>query len=131
MRPPLDPAMGEVVLCARVAVQLTVRRYRQHQGMQVPPAYHARFVARILPPDYPGFLRFALHSLAVYLDLGMPSATWLKNVLEAAHYGNTFRRCFFFAYKENRVPYPRVTNRGGHSSQPLTLVGHENERNDA
>jgi len=42
----------------------------------------------------------------------MTSHDWLDNVLEAAHFGNSFRRCFFFDYKENRRPYPRVTNRG-------------------
>jgi hypothetical protein len=104
--------MGEVVLCARVARQLAAWRYRHYQGMGVPPAYHATFVARILPADYPGMLRFALHSLAVYLDLGYSSSQWLSAVLEEAHFGSCFRRCFFFEYKENRSPYPRVTNRG-------------------
>jgi len=61
-------------------------------------------------------LRFALHSLSVYLYLGMPSHVWLSNVLEAAHYGHSFRRCFFFDYKEQRSPYPRVTNRGVQTS---------------
>jgi hypothetical protein len=84
--------------------------------MGVPIGYHARFVARVLPLDYPGFLRFALHSLGVYLDIGMPSSVWLSNVLEASHFGNSFRRCFFFDYKENRSPYPRVTNRGVQNS---------------
>lgn len=116
MKPRLHPDMGETVLCARVAVQLTYWRYRNYQGMGVAPSYHARFVARILPPDYPGFLKFALHSLAVYLDMGMPSATWLQNVLEASHYGSSFRRCFFFDYKAERRPYPRVTNRGVQTS---------------
>ena len=104
--------MGETVICARVAAQLTYWRYRHYQGMGVSPSYHARFVMRILPADYPGMLRFALHSLAVYLDLGVHSQVWLSDVLEAAHYGHSFRRCFFFEYKENRSPYPRVTNRG-------------------
>jgi hypothetical protein len=122
LRPRLDPAMGEVVLCARVARQLVAWRYRQHKGMAVHPSYHASFVARILPPDYSGMMRFALHSLAVYLDLGMPSSKWLDNVLEASHFGHSFRRCFFFEYKANRGPYPRVTNRGVQTSigSPLT-----------
>jgi hypothetical protein len=61
-------------------------------------------------------IRFALHSLAVYLDLGWQSEVWLSKVLENAHLGNTFRLCFFFAYKENRCTNPRVTNRGVRAS---------------
>jgi len=87
MRPNLHPEMGQVVICARVARQLTAWRYRHYRGMGVPPAYHASFVARILPLDGFGMLKFALHSLSVYLDLGFSSSLWLQNVLEAAHYG--------------------------------------------
>lgn len=109
--------MGATVLCARVARQLT-RIHYQKLAPDGPSAAHAAAMAmRSLPLDYPGFLRFALHSLTVYLDQGMNSATWLSNVLEAAHFGSSFRRCFFFDYKDNRRPYPRVTNRGVQTSK--------------
>ena len=80
------------------------------------PSLAARRAAAALPLDYPGFLKFALHSLAVYLDIGYSSSQWLACVLEAAHYGSNFRRCFFFDYKADSVPYPRVTNRGVQTS---------------
>lgn len=112
MRPQLHPDMGETVLCARVALQLTRLAYNRATSCPLPGAYYARDAARDLPLDYSGFLRFALHSLGVYLDTGMPSSVWLSNVLEASHFGHNFRRCFFFDYKEQRRPYPRVTNRG-------------------
>lgn len=89
------------------------------------PAQACQVVSRSLPPDYPGMLRFAIHSLSVYLGLGWRSQDWLDNVLEMAHYGATFRRCFFFEYKDNRRPYPRVTNRGVQTSEearPLWTV---------
>jgi hypothetical protein len=116
LRPRLHPDMGATVLCARVALQLTLRTYRASGRVSLGAAYHARLAASQLPPDYPGFLRFALHSLAVYLDLNWRGEQWLAGVLEAAHFGSSFRRCFFFGYKENRSPYPRVTNRGVQAS---------------
>lgn len=116
MRPHLHPEMGQTVLCARVALQLVACEFRHPRNWGFSPAQAAARAAMFLPPDYPGMMRFALHSLAVYLDLGMPSATWLQNVLEASHYGHNFRRCFFFEYKVNRGPYPRVTNRGVQTS---------------
>lgn len=70
-------------------------------------------------------LRFALLSLSVYLDLGMTSAQWLDNVLEASHMGHSFRRCLFFDYKENRSPYPRVTNRGVQASKAGSKSKHK------
>jgi len=108
--------MGPIVLCARVARHLAARKW--HPGYLTPQdVAGAAFEASIaLPLDYPGMLRFALHSLSVYLDQGVTSAVWLQNVLEAAHYGSSFRRCFFFDYKEQRSPYPRVTNRGVQTS---------------
>jgi len=116
MRPNLHPDMGAIVICARVARHLTLHKWRP--GYSTPQAVAgAAFEASMsLPLDYPGMLRFALHSLSVYLYLGMPSHVWLSNVLEAAHYGHSFRRCFFFDYKEQRSPYPRVTNRGVQTS---------------
>jgi len=57
-------------------------------------------------------LRLALHSLGAYLDLGLTSSEWLERVTDAAAFGSSFRRCFFFDYKEQRRAYPRVTNRG-------------------
>jgi hypothetical protein len=112
LRPHLHPDMGQIVLCARVSRHLTY-----HQTRNCPPdcytwAQAARAAARALPLDYSGFMRFALHSLAIYLDIGFTSSQWLTSVLEAAHLGSSFRRCFFFDYKEQRRAYPRVTNRG-------------------
>jgi len=112
MRPALHPSMGETVLCARVARHLANYSRRELGDYLLSPGTWARRAAATLPLDYPGFLRFALHSLAVYLDCGMSSTVWLSNVLEASHFGHSFRRCYFFDYKENRSPYPRVTNRG-------------------
>ena len=110
--------MGQIVICARVARQLAGLS-RGYEGAIPPPnSWYATVAARHLPPDYPGMLRFALHSLSVYLDLGLSSSQWLANVLKASHFGHSFRRCFFFDYKENRSPYPRVTNRG-----VQTLIG--------
>ncbi len=129
MRPALHPDMGQVVLCARVARQLAAWRYRHHEGIPVPPQDHASFVARILPPDGFGMLRFALHSLSVYLDIGFTSSQWLASVLEASHFGSSFRRCFFFAYKDNRCPYPRVTNRGVQTSKMGRKSRMRKERN--
>ena len=112
MRPRLHPDMGQAVICARVALQMVAIRYRRSFSSEIPPRFFATWAARSLPLDYPGMLRLALHSLAVYIGLGMTTSVWLHNVLEAAHYGHSFRRCFFFDYKANRGPYPRVTNRG-------------------
>lgn len=122
MRPHLHPDMGPIVLCARVSRHLALRQWRA--GDRTPQhASGAAFAASMaLPHDYPGMLRFALHSLSVYLDLGMPSSQWLERVLEASHYGSSLRRCFFFDYKENRSPYPRVTNRGVQTSPKATGV---------
>lgn len=109
--------MGQVPICARVAIQLTSQRAYALGGTFPNPAAAARAAAADLPGDYPGFLRFALHSLSIYLDLGYRASTWLNCVLEASHYGSSFRRCFFFDYKDNRRPYPRVTNRGVQTSR--------------
>lgn len=116
MRPQLHPDMGQVVICARVARQLTAMYYRYDQLAGETAATCASRAALHLPPDYLGMFRFALHSLSVYLVLGMPSHVWLQNVLEASHFGHSFRRCFFFDYKEQRRAYPRVTNRGVQTS---------------
>ncbi len=112
MRPHLHPDMGQVVICARVARQYAYVYLRRSTENDLTPSQIAAAAAYFLPPEYPGMFRFALHSLSVYLGLGMTSGQWLKNVLEAAHFGSSFRRCFFFAYKENRSSNPRVTARG-------------------
>lgn len=130
MKPRLDPAMGQWVLCARVAIQLTNQWYQYDYYAGTTAAECAAAVAAYLPPDGFGALRFALHSLAVYLGLGWSSKIWLQSVLERLHLGSSFRAAFFFDYKANRSPYPRVTNRGVQTSQPLTLVGHEYESSD-
>jgi hypothetical protein len=116
MRPHLHPEMGQVVICARVAVQLVAIEYRHRPNSTRSPGQISRFLLANLPPDYPGMLRLALHSLGSYLDIDWKGQEWLSSVLEAAHFGNSFRRCFFFDYKENRRPYPRVTNRGVQTS---------------
>lgn len=117
LRPRLHPEMGEVVICARVARQLAYQACLDTPDLFHKPSDAASLAARELPPDAPAMLKFALHSLSVYLDLGMPSAEWLNCVLRAAHFGNSFRRCFFFEYKDNRRPYPPVSNTGVHPSQ--------------
>lgn len=112
--------MGQVVICARVALQLTIREYNNWPVHQSTPAQAAATVARLLPPEHFTMLRFALHSLSVYLGLGNSASSWLQSVLEAAHFGHSFRRCFFFDYKANRGPYPRVTNRGVQNPPEVT-----------
>jgi hypothetical protein len=112
MIPRLDPKMGEVVLSARVARALTMAQYEQHAHNGVSAAQCATLALRNLPPDYSAMVRFALHSLSVYLFLDWTSTQWLHEVLEASHFGHSFRRCFYFEYKANRSAYPRVTNRG-------------------
>lgn len=109
--------MGQVVLCARVARHLANNARREMGDHLLSPGTWARRALSTLPPDYPGFQRLALHSLGVYLDLGYSSRQWLEAVLEASHFGHSFRRCFFFEYKANRSPYPRVTNRGVQTPQ--------------
>jgi len=120
MRPHLHPAMGEIVICARVARQLAGLSKGYDGPIPPPNSWYATIASRNLPEDYDGMMRLALHSLAVYLDLGYSSTQWLDNVLEAAHFGHNFRRCFFFEYKETRRPYPRVTNRGVQTSPEAT-----------
>jgi hypothetical protein len=123
MRPALHPEMGQVVLCARVARQLANFARYVDEPIPLHPAWLPARAARNLPLDGFGMLRLALHSLAVYISMEYSSTQWLAQVLEAAHYGHSFRRCFFFEYKENRSPYPRVTNRGVQTSieGPTTL----------
>jgi len=117
LKPRLDPAMGQIVICARVAQRLAFLEWRNHLPHMEHPSDAPVWAARKLPGDGFAMLRFALHSLSVYVEFGMNSVTWLESVLEAAHFGNSFRRCFFFDYKENRRPYPRVTNRGVQTSK--------------
>lgn len=112
MRPRLHPDMGQVVICARVARQLSAIAWRYNRELSTTMRNPSLAALELLPLDYPGFLRFAVHSLGVYLDYGMSSSQWLANVLAASHFGHSFRRCFFFDYKATRGPYPRVTNRG-------------------
>lgn len=116
MRPRLHPEMGIVPIAARVALQLVRLEYDKARATPLSAGVSAREVLRVLPLEIDSILRLALHSLGVYLDLGFTSREWLQNVLEASHFGSNFRRCFFFAYKENRSPCPRVTNRGAQDS---------------
>jgi len=125
MRPNLHPAMGQIVICARVARQLAYFSYKHDCAAMRTNARVTQLALERLPPDYPGMLRLALHSLSVYLDLGYSSTQWLHNVLEAAHFGSSFRRCFFFEYKANRSSYPRVTNRGVQTSREASHIQEE------
>jgi len=108
--------MGAPVICARIAVQLAFREYRTGRVALVDAGSCPRIVLRTLPVELSSILRLALHSLGAYLDMGFTSQEWLHCVLEAAHFGSSFRRCFFFDYKEQRRAYPRVTNRGVQTS---------------
>jgi hypothetical protein len=116
VRPTLHPMMGIVPISARVALQLTAREYRRSDPSIKSPGQCARVALMHLPLGIDGIIRLALHSLGAYLDLGYSSSEWLQTVLEASHFGHSFRRCFFFDYKANRSPYPRVTNRGVRNS---------------
>jgi hypothetical protein len=113
--------MGITPIAARIALQLTLHEYNKAQCTPLAAGLCARQVLRDLPLELDSILRLALHSLGVYLDLGFTSLEWLQAVLEASHFGHSFRRCFFFEYKANRSPYPRVTNRGVQdSSKPAS-----------
>jgi hypothetical protein len=120
LRPRLDPAMGMVPISARVACQLVKLEYDKARCTHHNAGVYARQVLLSLPLEVDGIVRLALHSLGVYLDLGYTGNEWLSAVLEASHYGHSFRRCFFFDYKEQRRPYPRVTNRGVQTSPPAS-----------
>jgi len=109
--------MGIVPIAARLALQLTAHEWKHADPAVKTPAQCARVALLHLPLGIDGIVRFALHSLSIYLDLGYSASQWLRAVLDASHFGHCFRRCFFFDYKDNRRPYPRVTNRGVHSSQ--------------
>jgi hypothetical protein len=108
--------MGIVPISARIALQLTKIEYFKCENTPFSGGIYARQALRDLPLEIDGIVRLALHSLGAYLDLGYTSSQWLTQVLEASHFGHNFRRCFFFDYKENRSPYPRVTNRGVQNS---------------
>jgi hypothetical protein len=58
-----------------------------------------------------GVLRLALLSLNSAVLGGVTSDAWLKEVLYHEMMGQTYRRCFYSAYKGTRRD-PRVTNRG-------------------
>lgn len=112
MRPHLHPSMGIVPIAARVAIQLTSIEYARNGKNPAHAGVYSRLALRVLPLGVDPMLRLALHSLSVYIDMGWTGREWLQCVLDASHYGSSFRRCFFFEYKANRSPYPRVTNRG-------------------
>jgi len=131
MRPHLHPEMGIVPIAARVALQLVKREYDKHRACPLAPGVYAREVLYALPLEIDGIVRLALHSLGVYLDLGYTSSQWLRQVLEASHFGHSFRRCFFFDYKVNRSPYPRVTNRGVQTSDEAVQRPNRRTRRDA
>lgn len=103
-------------ILARVAAQLVVIEMRQRPNSNRPPAHIVRFVVAALPVSGFGMLRFALHSLAVWLECGYKGKDWLAGVGYRASMGGNFRWHFFERYKENRSPYPRVTNRGVQNS---------------
>jgi hypothetical protein len=101
----------EVVKLARVAYDITGRT----------PALQVYAAIQLLPTDNCGMVRMALHSLAVYLDLGVSSKDWLATCKQRARDGHTFRAVFHWQYKANRGLTPRITNRGGQlPGQPAT-----------
>lgn len=112
--------MGIVPISARVAVQLVKLEYDKARHTPHNAGVYARMVLQDLPLGIDGIVRLALHSLGVYVDLGYTGNEWLSAVLEASHFGHSFRRCFFFDYKAQRRPYPRVTNRGVQTSPKAT-----------
>jgi len=127
LRPHLHPKMGIVPIAARLAIQLSFLEHRHGPERAIPPGQFARIALMHLPLGVDSIVRLALHSLGVYLDLGYSSTQWLAAVLEASHYGSSFRRCFFFDYKGNRSPYPRVTNRGVQTPGQLDHVMSEGD----
>lgn len=115
MRQLFSDRTTQVELCSRVAIQLVRLSYHHQRPAPLVPSVFTRDVAASLPPDGFPMLKLALHSLASYLMLGWLSTDWLAVVVRLAREGHVFRRCWFFEYKANRRPTPRVTNRGGHS----------------
>jgi len=130
MRPPIQHQPDSEIL-ARVAIQLSIIKWH-HLGCPPPsPKYMVLLASGGLPKDGFSMLRFACHSLAAHLAMGQTASEWYRGVAYRAAMGGVFRWHFFAGYKADRNPYPRVTNRGVQTSQPLTLVGHENESDDA
>lgn len=103
---------GLAAVTARVAIQLVkmARRDPVVRGLKT----SQQPVAAVLGLEGIGlpFVRMALHSLAVHIELGYSSKDWLAGVIYRDLMGYSFRRCYFAAYKETRRLYPRVTNRG-------------------
>jgi len=115
MRPPIHTEPDSGIL-ARVAIQLVKRALLKPQTEGYSPSSLVYFTSAALPKDGFTDLRFALHSLAAHLGMGVLSHVWLKEVRYRASQGGVFRWHFFGLYKSNRNPYPRVTNRGVQTS---------------
>jgi hypothetical protein len=126
MRPPITEQPDSTIL-ARVAIQLVKRSLLSPLSEGYSPSSLVYFTSAALPKDGFGMLRFALHSLAAHLAMGVSSRDWLLHTSYRASQGGVFRWHFFAQYKSNRNPYPRVTNRGVQTSLPLAT---HNQRGD-
>jgi len=123
--------MGEIVISARIALQLTRLQFDHDFQHKLAPSDCAALAARLICFEAYPMIKLALHSLAVYLDLGYTSSQWLATVAEADRFGHSFRRCFHWDYKENRRLTPRITNRGGQLPlEPAGLVIETGETDD-
>jgi len=125
LREELDSA-----ILARVAIQLVRIEFNRRQSPHLPPASYPRFVAAALPVGGFGMLRFAVHSLAVWVEQGYRSQDWVIGVGYRSAMGGNFRWHFFEGYKENRRATPRVTNRGGHPLASPSDLGKEGRVNN-
>jgi hypothetical protein len=103
----------EAGVAARVAMHLVKKARRDPIIQARKPSDQVYSAIQALEGTGFPMVRMALHSLAVHVDMGVPSAQWLCDVLYRDLMGLSFRRCFFNAYKEGRRLTPRVTNRGG------------------
>ena len=106
----------EAGVAARVAYQLVTRIAIQRQARKSERLACVHLAIDNLRGVAFPMVRMALHSLAVWIELGKEPRQWLRDVVYRDLMGYTFRRCFFDAYKETRRVYPRVTNRGVHPS---------------
>lgn len=102
---------GIAGVTARVCLAYLKEIRRQSEYRDLKPAILIGVaVARLDGLNF-GVLRLALLSLNSALLSGRTSDAWLKEVLYREMIGETYRRCFYNAYKGNRRS-PRVTNRG-------------------
>jgi len=103
-------------VAARVAIHLVKRARRDPAVRDLQPWQQPMAAVDLLDGVSFVFVRMALHSMSVYVQMGKSSREWLSGVVYRDLMGYTFRRCFFDAYKETRRLTPRITNRGGQTS---------------